>query len=76
MGLCDQNLGHGGYGICYGLALQRAEMNFVVEVFSCEATEDREAVVVACGVCNVAERLRYRFCYGGNPLPAMVSSFL
>jgi hypothetical protein len=51
-------------------------MNFVVEVFSCEATEDRAADAVACGVCNVAERLRYRFCYGGNPLPAMVSSIL
>lgn len=27
----------------------RTRLMFVFEVFSCEATEDREAVVVACG---------------------------
>ena len=31
-------------------------MNFVVEVFSCEATEEAKQVVVACGVCNVAAK--------------------
>ena len=42
MGLCDQNSGIGGYDICYELALQRAAMIFVVEVFSCEASEEEK----------------------------------
>ena len=45
-------------------ALRRAGKNFVVEVFSCEATEDREAGCRGLWFCNVAEWLRYGFCYG------------
>ena len=55
MGLCDQISGIGGYNICYELALQRAEMNFVVEVFSAKCPKKKQ-VVVACGVCNVADK--------------------
>lgn len=33
LGLCDQNREDGGYGFCYGLALQQGGMVFVVEVF-------------------------------------------
>jgi hypothetical protein len=36
MDLCDQNRGEGGYANCYGLALQRVAIVFVVEIFSAE----------------------------------------
>ena len=42
----------------------------VFEVFSCEASEEAKQVVVACGVCNVADKaalqilLRLKACIG------------
>ncbi len=41
IGLCDQNRGDGGYGICYGLALQPARKDFVVEVLSASDRRSR-----------------------------------
>ena len=59
LALCDQNRGDGGYGICYGLGLQaalrRVGKGFVVEVFSAKCPKKKQ-VVVACGVCNVADK--------------------
>ena len=46
-------------------------MVFVVEIFFCEVSEE-EAVVVACGVCNVADKaalqilLRLKACIGNG----------
>ncbi len=56
MGLCDQISGIGGYNICYELALQRAEMNFVVEVFSAKCQKKRRKVRRGLWFCNVANK--------------------
>ena len=71
MGLCARDSEDGGYDICYGLALQRDGMVFVVEVFS---ASDRRSEAERRGLwfCNVADKaalhilLRLKACVGNG----------